>query len=354
MKSKKPLSPKPALLLVLLPVLLSGCDRTGGTPAAGPPAARVTRVKMVRPARHDVVRRIQLPATVRARFEVTLYAKATGFVKSITKDRGDRVKAGEVIAALEVPEMILELEHARASAAMEDTTLRRLEAIRKIEKTAVTDQDYDLAQARRTMAESTLKRLQTLLNYAEIRAPFDGYVTERFVDPGAFVQQAKIVSIVDASTVRIVVDVPEAEARFASVGAEAEVRFDALPGGSIHSKVARSSAALDPLSRTMRVELDVTNTDLRILPGMFAHVDLGVERHLQALVVPFRAIIVEQEHSFVFVNVAGTAKRVAVTTGAEDGDWLEACAGLTGDESIILPDGQLIVDGMQVQLAEGT
>jgi RND family efflux transporter MFP subunit len=331
----------------------SACDRPGGSPLLGAPEPKVFQVRLVKPARHEIVRRITLPASARAQYEVTLYAKATGFVKSVLKDRGDHVKAGELIASLEVPEMVLELEHARASFAMEDTTLKRLEGIRKLEKTAVTDQDLDLAKAKRAMAEASLKKLQALLDYTEIRAPFTGVVTERFVDPGAFVQQAKIMALVDPSVIRVVVDIPETETRFATVGTEAEIRFDALAGSSVHAKISRIATALDPASRAMRVEIDVPNPELRILPGMFAHATLGVERKPDALAIPAGAVLQQHDRSFVFVNAGGVARKQAVTLGTTDGDWCETCSGLNGDESLILPDGQPIAEGTAVQAAEG-
>src|SRR5579862_8267386 len=209
------------LFLALALLVGAGCDRPGGSTATGatsaaPEKGRTLEVRTVHPVRREVVRNIRLPGTVRADFEVTLFAKVTGYVKEIRKDRGDRVAEGEVIAVLEIPEMALEIEHARASSEMEDVTFGRLEALRKLEKTAVTDQDFDLARTKRAMAKASLRKLETLLTYTEIRAPFEGYVTSRYVDPGAFVQQAKVVSIVATSKVRILVDVPESEVRFRS------------------------------------------------------------------------------------------------------------------------------------------
>ena len=334
--------------------LLASCDRPGGSPVLGSPETKVLRVRVVKPIRHELVRRIQLPATARAQYDVTLYAKATGFVKSIVKDRGDRVKAGEVIATLEVPEMVLELDHARASFAMEDTTLKRLEGIRKVEKTAVPDQDLDLAKAKRAMAEASYKKLQALLDYTEIRAPFAGVVTERFVDPGAFVQQAKIVALVDPSVIRVVVDVPETEVRFVQVGTEAEIRFDALEGKPVQAKVSRTATALDAVARAMRVEIDVPNPDYHILPGMFAHARLGMERKHNALVVSAKSIVQQQDRSYVYLSTGGIAKKHQITLGTTDGEWCEACSGLTGDESVIVPEGQTLVDGAAVQITEGT
>lgn len=342
---------------VLLGGLLAstlGCDRTSAAASGATAVDEVVRVRTIKPARQDMIRKITLPASVRAESEVTLYAKATGFLKTLTKDRGDKVRAGELVATLEIPEMTSEIAHARASYSLEEATLKRLESIRKVEKAAVTDQDLDLSRAKRDMAEATLKRLETLRNYTEIRAPFDGAVTERFADPGAFIQHGKLISIVDVSKVRVVLDVPESEVRFSRPGTEALLHLDALPGRNVQGKVSRSSGALDPVMRTMRIEIDIPNPDGAILPGMFARVDLGVERHPNVLVIPSKAVGGTHDKSFVFVSLGGKARKVSVTLGTHDGEWCEARTGLTGDESVIVPEGRTLVDGMAVKTAEGT
>jgi RND family efflux transporter MFP subunit len=338
-----------APLAAVLLASVVGCDRSVSSASGSVPETRTAvRVKTVKPTRQEFARKVTLPASVRADAEVTLYAKVTGYLKTITKDRGDRVKAGELIALLEIPEMTSEIAHAKASFAIEESTCKRLEAIRKAEKSAVTDQDLDLAHAKRDMAEATLKRLETMKGYTEIRAPFDGSVTERFADPGAFIQQSKIVSVVDTSKVRVLVDVPEAEVRFAQTGTQATVRFDALPGKTVKASISRSAGALDPILRTMRIELDIPNPESGIYPGMFARVELGVERRPNAIVIPSKAVTVLQNRSFVFVNLGGTAKKVSVTVGTADGDWCEASSGLTGEELIILPEGKTVTEGMAV------
>lgn len=335
---------------LLASLTAAGCGKdAGSSPAATDSPVLVVRT--VSPLRTDVVRRVILPATVRADFEVTLYAKVTGYLKEITKDRGDKVKAGELVALLEIPEMISEIAHAKASYELEDATYRRLEAIRKVEKTAVTDQDLDLARAKRDMAAASLKKLQTLHEYTEIRAPFDGSVTERFVDPGAFIQQGKIVSIVDTSKVRVLVDIPESEVRFAAVGTETEVEFDALPGRTFKASISRSAGALDPVVRTMRVEVDVRNPDFAIFPGMFARASFGVDRHPNALVVPSAGVTLQQDRAFVFVDAGGVVRKVPVTLGTEDRAGWEILKGLKGDESIILPEGRPLAEGVRVRAA---
>jgi RND family efflux transporter MFP subunit len=308
---------------------------------------------VVKPTRQDIIRRIVLPATVRADLEVTLFSKVTGYLKEITKDRGDRVKAGELIAILEIPEMISEIDHARASYALDETTFKRLEAIRKVERTAVTDQDIEVARAKRDMSLATLKKLETLQSYTEIRAPFSGSVTERFVDPGAFVQQGKIVSMVDTSKVRVLVDIPESEVPRATVGVVAEIQFDALPGKVFRAAISRSAGSLDPILRTMRIEIDVPNPNSTILPGMFGRVALDVDHHPHSLVVPASAVLLQQDRAFVFVEAGGRIKKVLVTPGTEDGPWWEIQKGLTGDESVILPEGRTLVEGNPIRLVAG-
>jgi len=301
---------------LLLLGVFGGCDGAHGeTPGAGEPERGLVEVRILKPTRQDVVRKIVLPGNVRADLEVTLYAKVTGFLKAITKDRGDKVKAGELIATLEIPEMISEIEHARASHALDESTFKRLEAIRKVEKSAVTDQDLDMARSKRDMSAATLKRLETLQSYTEIRAPFSGSITERFADPGAFIQQGKLVSMVDISKVRVLVDIPESEVRAAQVGNQSEIQFDALPGKVFKASVSRSAGSLDSTLRTMRIEIDVPNPGFSIYPGMFARVSLDVDLHPAVLVLPMEAVTLQQDKAFVFIDMEGKAKKVPITLG---------------------------------------
>ncbi|HVR82735.1 MAG TPA: efflux RND transporter periplasmic adaptor subunit [Planctomycetota bacterium] len=326
--------------------VFAGCDGAHGVTPPGAEAGRSSvEVRIIKPTRQDIVRKVVLPGNVRADLEVTLYAKVTGFLKEITKDRGDRVKTGELIATLEIPEMLAEIDHARASNALDESTFKRLEAIRKVEKTAVTDQDLDIARAKRDMSLATLKKLETLQSYTEIRAPFSGAITERFVDPGAFIQQGKIVSMVDISKVRVLVDIPEAEVRAAQVGTPAEIQFDALPGKSFQATVSRTAGSLDSTLRTMRVEIDVSNPGLVIYPGMFGRVSLEVDPHPAALVLPTEAVTLQQDKAFVFVDSEGKAKKIPVQLGIEDGGRWEILKGLSGNEAILVSQGKALVEG---------
>ncbi|MHC4607706.1 MAG: efflux RND transporter periplasmic adaptor subunit [Planctomycetota bacterium] len=341
----------------ILPLLLSlwaglcACDSSSGADADGD--GKAVLVTVVRPERGEVVRRITLPGTVRANFEVTLYAKTTGYVKSIVKDRGDTVKKGEQIAVLDIPEMQLDLERARADLHLKDATLKRLEKIREIEKTAVTDQDLDVARAEHAIASAALSRLEALAEYADIRAPFDGMVTERFVDPGALVQKGRIVKMVDAARVRILVDVPETDLRFVGPGTRAVVRTDALPGREFEADVTRLAGSLETETRTMRVELEIANPERAIAPGMSARVVFDLERKKNVLVLPGRAVMSREKNPSVYVNRDGRAENTPIVIGVVDGSRLEVASGLKDEDVVILSAGEPIREGMRVEVHQG-
>jgi RND family efflux transporter MFP subunit len=132
-------------------------------------------------------------------------------------------------------------------------------------------------------------------------------------------------------------------------GARADVRLDALPGRSFPASVGRVSGALEPGTRTMRVELDAPNTEGDIRPGMYAAVVLDLERRVQTLSVPAKAVLMEQGRPVVFIHSEGRARRISVEIGMDDGVRTEVTSGLTGGESVILPGREALVDGMRVE-----
>jgi RND family efflux transporter MFP subunit len=333
---------------------LASCSPPGGGAGAGPAPAEqpAAALPMAKAEIGDVVRRMQVPGTIRAEQEVVLHARANGFVAAVAKDRGDHVAASEVVATLDIPELAVERESAQASLALADADLHRLEGIRGIEKTAVTDQDLDVQRAKQATAAAAVKRIDTLLGFATVRAPFAGVVAERFVDPGALVQQGPIMRVVDVSRVRILVDVPESELRWIKVGSPGEVRLESAPGRTFPAVVSRLATSLEPATRTLRVELDHANADLAMLPSMYATVTLELERHQQVVSVPTKAVVMDQGKPVVFVPVDGKAVRTPVATGLADGVRIEIVSGLADQQAVILAAGQGVKDGMRVRAAD--
>ena len=332
----------------------SACSLSGGNADAHPaPVAQpVPAVPIAHAETGDIARVMKIPGSVRAEAEVVLHAKTNGFVKSISKDRGDHVTVGETIAVIDIPELSVERDSAVAALALSDATLKRLDSIHTLEKTAVTDQDLDVERAKHATADAAVKRIDTLLGYAVVKAPFDGVVSERFVDPGALVQQGSIVTVIDVARVRVLVDVPESEMRWVKVGTTAEIKAEAAPGKAITASVARMASALEVTTRTLRVELDRTNADLALLPGMYVSVALELERHRNVVLVPSKAVVLDQGKPVIFSLTDGKATKIAVTTGITDGTKTEIMTGLTDTQVSIIAVGLGMKDGMRVQPAE--
>jgi RND family efflux transporter MFP subunit len=376
------------------------------TRAESPPdAARKTlepvSVQVVRPERHDLARSTSIPASVEAFEQTTLYAKTAGYLRWIKVDIGDRVHKGEVIAEIDVPEMVpeykgseaeieratanienarAELERAKAELQLKKITYERLKSIREQEPDVLPQQDVDDAQAQfevaRAMvsvAESKIKvatsevgraeaaraRWATLLEYAKIRAPFDGVVTRRYVDPGALIQQASsqtnvspVVTVARVDTLRVFIDVPEPEVLFVKKGNPATITVDSLPGKVFEGTTTRFATALDPKTRTMRTEIDIPNRGGELRPGMYGRVKLTLEHRANALTVPASALIVEGNKVYIFTVVDGKARRTEVQTGFDDGIRVEIIKGLTGSEPFITTGKSAVKDGTPVQASD--
>jgi RND family efflux transporter MFP subunit len=332
-------------------------------------------IKTTRPARGEIIRYVTLPGTIKANQQVTLYAKVAGYLRSIAVDKGDAVEAGQSLGEIEVPELIAdlarykaELVRAEAEVKVADLEAGRLAKAQKQAPDLVVPQTLDnsegrlaVARAGVELARANLEHVDTLLRFARITAPFGGIVTARFVDPGAFIpaatsgsaaQSAAIVTLADFKTVRAQVALPEAEAALARVGQPVSLSVEGLIGKSFSARISRLTHSLDEVTRTMLVEADVPNADLALLPGMYATVRVGVDRHADALLVPVGALVIEKARTSVFTLVDGKAKKIQVKAGFEDGKSAEILDGLAGNETVILPGKLTLTDGQPVRAVE--
>ena len=390
----------------LLLVSLSLCLGCGGQPKgdsvqnpnqANQHTQSAVDVEIVKPLREDLLRQITLPAGIEAFQRTTLYSKVSGYLEWIRVDIGDWVRKGEVIARLEVPEMLdqyreveaelasakadyenvqAELESAKADYELKEITYKRLQSVREEEPDVLPQQTVDEARAKFQVAraavkvveskinqvlskikqvEAALNRLQTLMAYAQIKAPFRGVVTHRFVDPGALIQAATasqnvqpIVTVVSMDTLRLFLDIPESEVPFVQVGDKAVITVDALPGKTFEGEVTRFATALDPSTRTMKTEIDIPNHEHRLRPGMYGRVTVVLEKHPGAITIPADALRIEGEMQFVYSVVDGVARKVEVETGFNDGAKIEVIKGLEGTEDIVVAARGFLAEEVKV------
>ena len=322
--------------------------------AADPPTFAVAQ-----PTAGEIVRYVTLPGNIRANQQVTLYAKVSGYLKSLSVDRGDMVKADQPLGEIEMPELASDLAKYEAEVKVAEIENQRITNAAKRAPDLVTPQAVSEAEGKLKVARARLDQIETMLKYSRIQAPFAGVITQRFVDPGAFIpvpssgaaQTAAIVTIADFATVRVQVSVPEIEAALVERGEPVKFTVEGLNGKSFDAKVSRIGYALDELTRTMLVEADVPNADLTLRPGMYALVKVGVEKKTNALLVPAEAIVMEKLNAFVFTAVDGKAKKTAVKLGFNDGAKVEIVSGVTAADRVLLVGKAPVTDGQPIKTA---
>ncbi len=330
----------------------------GGGLVAAVAMAEPAEVAVVRPTRGDIVRYVALPGSLRANRQVTVQARVAGFVKSIAVDRGDRVKAGQALAEIEVPELVAERAKQAAEVNVAELDARRLVEARGKAPDLVTPSTVDAAKGRLEVARAELEKTDTLLRYANLSAPFDGIVTARFVDPGAFVPAgvvggaSAVVTLADTAIVRAVVPVPETEAVFVKPGLPVRVMVEGLTN-VIPGTVSRHAGAIDEASRTLAVEADLANPSDRLRPGMYATVRIGVERHEGVMLVPTEAVLVERSGASVFVVDGGKVKKTVVKAGFVDGMTTEVLSGIAEGATLVSPAKTAPIDGTTVKVRDG-
>lgn len=219
---------------------------------------------------------------------------------------------------------------------------------------AVTDQKS--AEAKVDLAKAKLAKVQTMLEYGEIRAPFDGVVTKRFFDRGAFIQPAEgnsaarpLLNVTSSDVVRIFLDLPMAEVRWLNRGDKAVLdRINVLPDERFEGEVTRFASSLDRSSRMMRVEIDLSNPDGRLLPGYYGYVTLSLDEFPETPVIPSSALMAEGNLKFVYVIDGDVCRKRAVTANFQDGVIVGIGSGLNGGEQIVQAGAGQLAEGQKV------
>ena len=346
--------------------------------------SRVITVGTVAPLKQDLEIRLSYTADITPNQLVNIFSRVDGYIARLYVDKGDFVKANQLLLEIDHQDYIhavnqakANLAAARAKVTQQDAsvrnaklTLERMQAL--ITEQFVSQQDLDNAQVNSDAAVAALESLraqvkqmevavaqaETNLAYSYIRAPFSGYVAERNLDLGAYVTGAAtsnsttsrgIVSLHDIETVRTLIEVVEKDVPLVRIGQKAEVRAEAYPDKVFEGTVTRIVQALNRATRTMTVEVDLPNKDRLLKGGMFARVEVLVGKHHNALQIPIDAVSRLEDAQYVYVVRDGKAERVSVEIGVRDENRVEITKGLDGSEQVIVSGKDLVHDGTPVQ-----
>jgi len=324
-------------------------------------------VAVARVTREDLYNEVSIPAEFRPYLKVELHAKVSGYVDQINVDIGDQVKAGQLLARLEVPELRDELARAvateqRAEADYKDAhqVYNRLLNVEKAYPNGVAQQELDAAEAKDATthaaianAKAEVQRLKTLLAYTQITAPFDGVITHRYADPGSLIQSGTasdtqsmpLVCLADNYRLRLDFPVSVAYVKDIHLGDQVEVRVESLNGKPFTGTISRSAQKVDEDTRTMLTEIEVPNPKLELVPGMYATVVLKVERRPRALAIPIEAVSTDKKASVYLINSEQEIEERPVALGLETPAKYEVVAGLK--------EGDLVLVGRRSQVKPG-
>jgi len=328
---------------------------------------------------------VTLPGTTAAFAAANIFARATGYISKRNVDIGDHVKAGERLAQLAVPELDDQISQNEATLDHLKSMLAQAEANRKlqqvtrgrdaplVEKGWVTRQQGDVdvqnlkgqeaavaaAQHNVTAQENQVKQLHQQRDYASVVAPFDGVITQRNVDVGSLVQGNAtsgtfMFEIMQEDVIRVSAFVPQDAAFGVAPGVDAVVRVPELPDREFPGTVTRIADALQPGTRTLLTEVDITNPDGALTPGIYCTVEFHIPRKTPSLSVPADAIIFNRNGMQVAVVSNGRAELRKVNVKRDLGTRVEVDTGIKAGDQVILNPPVTLVDGSKVQIRSDT
>ena len=311
------------------------------------PGMKLQTVEVVQPKKRAFRAEIQITGTARSNQKITVYARESGYVQSVYKDIGDLVKAGEVIAVLSNPELmrlqderVAQLEAKSNMYERLKSTYKNTPAITPLHLLEETEADY-------LSSKAALESVQDRVSFLQIKAPFSGKITQRFVDHGSLIQNGLtdsnpkgLFELQEIDPVRVIVPLPECDVNSISKGQSVAVVFPELPGDSIKAKVSRIAGALNPSSKTMQVEIDIENPSGIIKPGMYAKVLMQIGHEQEVLSLPVSTQWIFQNEAFIMAVNDSIVERIPLRKGLANKDYMEILNNAIDENTKVIIQGK--------------
>jgi RND family efflux transporter MFP subunit len=366
------------LILLLAIVIAAGIVIAGITPRlrarqtlreetdrlAAPP------VNVIHPSRAAHGEEVVLPGNIQAFTDAPIYARTNGYLKRWYFDIGARVKAGALLAEIESPEIDQQLQQAReelntaqANLRLGQLTAERYTNLFKTDSVAKQDVDnavQDAAAKGATVksAEANVARLEQLVGFEKVCAPFDGVVTARNTDVGQLIESGssggaarELFHMAALDRLRVFVNVPQSYSHDAKPGMRVDLTLPEIPQRRFNGTLVRTAGAMDPATRTLTVEVDVSNTARLLFPGAYAEVHFKIQAATETLVIPSTSLIFRGNG--LRVPIVENGNRIAlktVTVGRDFGNTIEIVAGLPADASVVANPPDSLVEGEPVRV----
>jgi RND family efflux transporter MFP subunit len=332
------------------------------------PASHETKmeVSVVHPEKVSTTTSVELPGQTQAYTDAPIFAQTSGYLKAWYFDIGAKVKAGDVLAEIDTPEVDQELAQAQAQLKVAQSALDLSQATFQREQNLfnrkiIAAEDFDTAadtnhenQATVIADQANVNQLEALEAFKTIKAPFDGILTARNIDIGAYVaagSSAQLFRVARISSLRVYVNVPQAVAQLVKPGAEGDLSLSEFPGRSFPGKITNTAVAIDPVSRALVVELQIPNESGELFPGAYARVTLKLTGETGFYTIPSNALLFRAEGAAVgVVRPDGRVEIRKITVNLNQGDKLEISGGLSETDQVIVNPSDSLADGMLVDV----
>jgi RND family efflux transporter MFP subunit len=332
----------------------------------------VATVAVVQPKHTAPSQEIVLPANVQAFADAPIYARTNGYLKRWYVDIGGHVKAGQLLAEIDTPEVTQQLRQtladlgtAQANLNLSKITADRYAGLLKTDSVSKQESDnaagdYEAKQAALQSAQANVKRLEELQSFQRIYAPFSGVITARNTDVGALINSGstggnanELFHIAQPDKLRVYVSVPQVYSQAAKPGLTADLTLAEFPGRRFQGKLVRTANAIDPTSRTLLVEIAVDNPTGQLFTGSYAEVHFKLPTPTSSLILPVNTLLFRSEG--LRIATVGPDQKVQlkqITIGHDFGSEVEVVAGLNGNENVIVNPPDSVIDGQTVQIAQ--
>jgi len=366
------------VIAVLVVIIVAGVVVMGVVPRLRAKAALRTEtsdlaiptVVVIHPKRGDPQQEIVLPGNMQAFEDAPIFARTNGYLKKWYVDIGGHVKAGQLLADIETPEVDqqllvarADLNTAQANLNLSKITADRFDGLKNTDSVSKQDVDnahgdFEAKKATVAAAQSNVRRLEETQAFNKIYAPFDGIITARNTDIGQLIDSGsggaarEMFHIQSTRVLRVYINVPQQYSQAAKPGLSADLTLAEFPGRRFKGELVRTANAIQQSSRTLLVEVDVNNATGELLPGGYTEVHLKLPETVPTFILPVNTLIFRAQGLQIATVQDGKATLVPIVLGRDFGSEVEVVSGLSGQESVMMNPPDSLVEGEQVQIAQ--
>lgn len=351
---------------LLATLLVIGCRKDDAGQAGRkrlPPLVSVAPVSV-----RDVPVEVRAPIDLRPLAQADVGSKTLGYLDAVLVERGDAVKKGQIVALVRPSDLPDQLSVARGALAQTQsaTALARTnydrakalapQAVVSQQELQQAETQFASAEAAQQAARAQISALATRLGETKIQSPMTGVVSQRRLDPGSLVGTVAggaIITVARVDVLRAFITINERDLAGVTVGKDARLQLDALPGRLFAGKVVRLAPGLDPVTRTLDAEVQLPNEAGELRPGMYGRGAIVVDVHPRAIVITASAAVISEGRAHVFVLEGDAVKRRSIELGVDGGEWLEVKSGLRAGEEVVTAGSDGLADGAKVRVSRG-